>query len=131
MANHSLLDSLITLLWDGKYTVDNAPSSIFLGCAFVVIVVATLVGTLVEHVEDVLAYKVCSYYAVSASCGLRSHACSVLALQGAIFGSCIVYIFPSIMLYNLRSADSFTLVPPIDHHSLPPRHAHALTTVNS
>ena len=31
LANHSLRDSLITLVWDGKYTVDNAPTDVFLG----------------------------------------------------------------------------------------------------
>ena len=31
LANHSLRDSLITLVWDGKYTVDNAPTGVFLG----------------------------------------------------------------------------------------------------
>jgi hypothetical protein len=126
---NSLRDSLITLLWDGKYTVDNAPSSIFLGCAFVVIVLATLVGTLVENVEDVLAYKVCSYYAVSASCGLRSHAVCWPCREPSSAAASCTSSRPSCCTSS--GPDSFTLVPPIDHHSLPPRHAHALTTVNS
>ena len=104
LAHHSLRTSLLTLFWpplpadeaqrvrasappgpDGDdlraradgYTTENAPRRIFIAVTVAAISFVTFIGVTVTKVEDVLGYK------------------------GAIFGSCIVYIFPPFMLGSL------------------------------
>ena len=104
LANHSLRSSLLTLMWPALpereaaaavaaapageagdaararaegYTTENAPRRVFLGVTLGAILVTTVIGVTVTKVETVLGYK------------------------GAIFGSCIVYVFPPLMLISL------------------------------
>ena len=104
LANHSLRSSLLTLLWPpmpaaeaaavlaaappgaagdevraraAGYSTENAPRRIFVGVTLGAIALTTFVGVTVTKVETVLGYK------------------------GAIFGSCIVYVFPPLMLVSL------------------------------
>ena len=79
LAAHSLRGSLFALLWkDGNINSDNAPRSIIAAIAVGVLLGCGTVGVLFTKIEVVLAYK------------------------GGIFGSCLVYIFPSLMLVALR-----------------------------
>ena len=70
------------------YTTENAPRRVFVGITLGAIAFVTFIGVTVTKVEDVLGYK------------------------GAIFGSCIVYIFPPLMLGSLlrqRGREKFRL----------------------
>jgi sodium-coupled neutral amino acid transporter 10 len=78
LANFSLRESIITLWTGGKFTTRTLPFSSFAPLTIGIIACALTVGILITKVEVVLAYK------------------------GAIFGSCIVYILPSLMYLSLR-----------------------------
>ena len=70
---HSVRDGLLRLGSSTGHTTDTAPCRTLALCTTLVVGGSTLVGTLVERVETVLAYK------------------------GAIFGSLMVYILPAMM----------------------------------
>jgi sodium-coupled neutral amino acid transporter 11 len=78
LAAHSLRSSMFALFWDNKYTSDNAPRSIIASISIGVLVACGIIGVIFTKIEVVLAYK------------------------GGIFGSCLVYIFPPLMLVALR-----------------------------
>jgi hypothetical protein len=78
LANFSLRESIITLWTGGKFTTRTLPFSSFAPLTIGIVAATLTVGILVTKVEVVLAYK------------------------GAIFGSCIVYILPSLMYMSLR-----------------------------
>ena len=69
---------MFALFWDNKYTSDNAPRSIIASISIGVLVACGIIGVIFTKIEVVLAYK------------------------GGIFGSCLVYIFPPLMLVALR-----------------------------
>ena len=78
LAAHSLRESLFALVWENKYTSDNAPRSLIASIAIGVLLACGTIGVIFTKIEVVLAYK------------------------GGIFGSCLVYIFPPLMLVALR-----------------------------
>ena len=79
MTCHFIRDSIIDLYYKGEYTTLTLPVKPYVGITVAIIIVSCAVGATVTQVEDVLAYK------------------------GAIFGSCMVYIFPPLMYCLLKS----------------------------
>ena len=75
---HSLRSALFSLFWENKYTTDTAPRGLLAALAVGILVTCGIIGVLCTKIEVVLAYK------------------------GGIFGSCLVYIFPTLMLVALR-----------------------------
>ena len=75
---HSLRSSVLALLFENKYDNESVPRSLIALIASGVILSCGIVGVLFTKIEVVLAYK------------------------GGIFGSCLVYIFPALMLVALR-----------------------------
>jgi amino acid permease len=75
---HSLRSALFALFWENKYNTDNAPTSLFVSIAIGILGACGTIGVIFTKIEVVLAYK------------------------GGIFGSCLVYIFPPMMLVALR-----------------------------
>eukprot|EP01060_Flectonema_neradi_P026399 TRINITY_DN3535_c0_g1_i1.p1 TRINITY_DN3535_c0_g1~~TRINITY_DN3535_c0_g1_i1.p1 ORF type:complete len:517 (+),score=62.41 TRINITY_DN3535_c0_g1_i1:59-1609(+) len=78
MTCHFIRDCIIDLWYDGEHSTDSCPIKPYMFITVAIIVVATVIGVLVTKVEVILAYK------------------------GAIFGSCMVYIFPPLMYTVLR-----------------------------
>jgi len=70
---HSVRDSLLRLCTGSRLTTDAAPCGTLAPVTVGIVACATLLGTVVDRVEVVLAYK------------------------GAIFGSLLVYIWPAMM----------------------------------
>eukprot|EP00755_Sulcionema_specki_P034705 Sspe_Gene.21234::Locus_7927_Transcript_1_1_Confidence_1.000_Length_1607::g.21234::m.21234 len=81
LANHAVRESLLALLSCGRLSTNTAPSSAFWAVTVFTVALSTSIGIMVEQVEEVLAYK------------------------GAIFGNCLVYIFPPLMYLRLKGAD--------------------------
>ena len=75
---HSLRSSVLALFFENKYDNESVPRSLIALIASGVILSCGIVGVLFTKIEVVLAYK------------------------GGIFGSCLVYIFPALMLVALR-----------------------------
>jgi solute carrier family 38 (sodium-coupled neutral amino acid transporter), member 11 len=78
LVTHSLRSALFALFWEDKYTSDTAPRSIIASIAVGILLACGVIGVVFTKIEVVLAYK------------------------GGIFGSCLVYIFPTMMLVALR-----------------------------
>jgi hypothetical protein len=75
---HSLRGSVLALFYENKYDNESVPRSLIAVIASLVILGCGLTGVIFTKIEVVLAYK------------------------GGIFGSCLVYIFPPLMLVALR-----------------------------
>eukprot|EP01060_Flectonema_neradi_P020512 TRINITY_DN28027_c0_g1_i1.p1 TRINITY_DN28027_c0_g1~~TRINITY_DN28027_c0_g1_i1.p1 ORF type:complete len:452 (+),score=41.52 TRINITY_DN28027_c0_g1_i1:96-1451(+) len=78
LANHAARESILSLISGGEVTTNNSPPEVFLPLTLLLVFITTLLGIYFTEIEKVLAFK------------------------GALFGTCIVYIFPPIMYVRLR-----------------------------
>ena len=77
LAHHALRANLISLWWKGRYTSDTLPTRVYVPLTAGVVAFAVTIGITVDKVQDVLAYN------------------------GAVFGSAVVFVYPAIMLCAL------------------------------
>ena len=77
LANHAVRDSAFSLFTMGRLTTNNAPFKPYVAVTLLLVVFAAFAGITFDRIE------------------------SILAVKGALFGTCVVYVLPPLMYARL------------------------------
>lgn len=100
-ACYSIRNTFIGLAFGGRYDMETFPRTFHIILSAAVVFLVTIIGCVATDVKLVLAYN------------------------GSIFGSCIVYIFPSLMFGRLlQKSKTFPLLGAADEEQVPVRTWH-------